>query len=251
MSSGRMWVALPLLVGVGVGGLWWAMSPGPQPITAPVAAPKVAGKADEADRAKASRTTAAPGGAASSATGAAGVAGPGGGPPVTDPQELRRLAQEMRGQLDNGMQLPGNPMGAGGQAVPLEDPKVRFNREASNAVRRAELAAEDARARYKWDDATWEGVNTSLDRYDQKLAEIQKRFAIGALDAGAATTEMQVAARSVSDEIAKQVGEPAGSDLTKSIRGSEPPPPAEVDWWEGIPFEEWAAQMEAEQKAQK
>jgi hypothetical protein len=232
MAEGsRTGTAMAILAGLAAavlaGWLWMPRTP-----TLPSTAPSAGASGHARDRA-AGATGAPAAGPAPSAPGAPGAA-----PAPWGPDEAKARLAAMG---DPGLALVGNPAMAGG---PVPDPVGAMTTAADGALSRLDAALEDAAQAGQWGDDDRDKANRIADRVEADVRTLQARFADGDLSLAEAIRQVEQTVMNGGAAIGKAVGQPG----TVDPRPAAPEQDIE-DAWGGISFEEWAKQVEAEQRA--
>lgn len=247
--SRAQWM-IPVLVGLGIAGgafLWMPgpavpESKGPAPAaTAPGAKPGAKPAGPGANPAAAAASSAA------ASAGAAAMGEPGQLTPAGEitPEQARRMVEELRAKVESTDPI-GSAMGGEG-AVMGSGPGERVSARATDLVRRTEATLEQLGKSEQWSGSTVAAVNAAIDRYEDQLTAIQTKAADKSMSLPQALAAIETAGKTVTDDITKAAGPNAATEVAKQI-GQPTGDEADLDGW-GIPFEEWAAQVEAEGKA--
>lgn len=247
MSRASWLVPVVVGVGVAVAGFMFLTPDVQLPSVAPRAAASAAAAAPDAAQPGKPKFVPTLGGPSQSPASA-----PGAGLPNAaglTPEQTRQMIADIKNQVGDGSLNRNMPGFDGG--VPANDPGRAVAQRASNLMNQAEASLEAARQRAGWDEKTWGSVSASLEHYDQKLADIQARASEKTTTTAGAVAEIDQAGKALIDEVRKTAGDATADEVAKSV-GQDPANDAEdVDWFGGIPFEEWAAQMEREQAGKR
>jgi hypothetical protein len=245
--SRAQWM-IPLVVGLGIAGgafLWMPGPTGPASKGPSAAASAPGGKA--APGAKAAGPGANPQAGTGSSGGAPAMGTPGQLTPAGDvtPEQARRMVEEIRGLADNTDPI-GTALG-GDDAVLGSGPGERVSMRATDLLRRTEATLEQLGKAEQWNASTVAAVNAAVDRYEDQLTAIQAKATDKSMTLPQALAAVETAGKTVTDDLTKAAGPNAATEVAKQI-GQPTGDDVDLDGW-GIPFEEWAAQVEAEGKA--
>jgi hypothetical protein len=141
---------------------------------------------------------------------------------------------------DPGLAVAGDPSMAGG---PVPDPIGAMTTAADNAIGRLDAAIEDAATQGGWSDDDREKASSIADRVEADVRALQTRFADGDLSLPEAIRQVEQTVFNGGAAIGKAVGQPG------SVQTAPAQPERDIeDAWGGVSFEEWAKQVEAEQR---
>jgi hypothetical protein len=185
-------------------------------------------------------------------------------PELTAGNEVVSGGQEQPSGWDDLGRAPSGPdeVGAGERGSPIAQPAgtrpsvqmgggaMGDDKAAQLIARRAERVAtrmtqtaDKVAAMHNWSDRERADVQAAVDRASRELDAATAQLENGEIDVGQASTKINDVQEAAMREIEGIVGEKPGSDMRQQLGlVSE-----EEAWeaWEGIPFEEWAAQQEA------
>jgi hypothetical protein len=145
---------------------------------------------------------------------------------------------------------PAQPMAAV-RASDMQGGLVGGDREYEMMAKRAQRVSQrfhdagfKARDMMGWDDTTYRAVTTRLDAAEQQLNQVRRDLDEGILDNRGAAEKIVGVQEETMDDVAGMLDEESATLMRRQLGMVVADIEAE-EAWEGIPFEEWPADMEA------